>query len=192
MRRLENGGNGQKQTKLPRYDNILTMSTRHEAETRNEEGLRLMQAGELDRAVAAFSTAIRLDPQLYDAYRRRSAALSKLGRLKEAKADSRRADLLIGGSRERESDLGERVSRTAFAWTAIPVSGLGIISTFGARDEGFYTFWYAAAALWVVVLLVLCALVLRRVEAAAGGVLSGFGIGSLVLIVTWFINNVTA
>ena len=151
-----------------------------------------MQVGELDRAVAAFSTAIRLNPQLNDAYRRRSAALRKLSRLDEAEADSRSADLLIGEGRERGSDLGERVFRTAFTWTAIPVSGLGIISTFGARDEGFYTFWYAAAALWVVVLLVLCALVLRRVEAAAGGVLTGFGIGSLVLIVTWFINNVTA
>ena len=168
---------------------MLTGRSR-EAAAKSEEGVRLMQMGDLERAVAAFTEAIALDPKLYDAYRRRAVALRRLDRAEEAEADSRKADSLLGGATQTGQEGG--VGRTAFAWTAVPIVALSVLSMAGVRDQVFYDVWYVAGAVWLFALVSTTVVALRRHEELASGMLAGFGIGTLALIVAWFVNTGTA
>jgi len=64
------------------------MANQKDAVAKNDEGVRLLQAGDDEGAIAAFSEALAVDPNLTVAYRNRAAVYRRLGRLKEAKVDS--------------------------------------------------------------------------------------------------------
>ena len=68
------------------------MSEDQDAIAKNDEGVRLLNAGDFEGAVAAFSAAITLDPDFEAAYRNRANALHRLGRYQEAQADSDKAE----------------------------------------------------------------------------------------------------
>lgn len=171
--------------------NAKVKNTPERAAAKNQEGLLLMQAGDLQRAVDAFTAAIELDPRLHVAYRRRASALRKLGRIPEAEADSKKADSIIGGAPPEES-LEKSPFRTAFVWTAVAIAAPSLVSVVGVVDDGFYSFWYAGGVAWVVALAAATGLAIRHKEEATGGVLAGFGVGTLVIVVTWFTNTFTA
>jgi tetratricopeptide (TPR) repeat protein len=61
---------------------------------KNDEGIRLLDSGDYEGAVAAFDEALTLDPSFAAAYRNRSAALRKLGRVQEADADHRMSETI--------------------------------------------------------------------------------------------------
>lgn len=58
--------------------------------------MRLMETGDLDRAVAAFSEAIELWPNFRGAYVHRRTAYGRLGRNFDTDADSAKVGALIG------------------------------------------------------------------------------------------------
>ncbi len=57
------------------------------ATVKNDEGLRLLSAGDYQAAITAFTEAIDREPTLQSAYRNRAQAYRRLGRLDEADAD---------------------------------------------------------------------------------------------------------
>ena len=73
----------------------------------------------------------------------------------------------------------------AFAWTAIPIVALSIISTAGAGNESFYFAWLAAAGLWGLALLgaIIIAIAPGPGERASG-IWAGIGVGLLALAAT--------
>ena len=72
------------------------MST-NPAVAKNDEGVRLLDSGDYEGAVAAFSQEIDLDPDFKTAYRNRSQALRKLGRMAEANSDFDRQQKISRG-----------------------------------------------------------------------------------------------
>ena len=105
---------------------------------------------------------------------------------KESPPDARHctgcgADLL--NRRRRES------FRKGFAWTAIPIVALSLISV-----SGLYLFWFLAAALWVGAPLVAIFVAVARApgeRTSASGVLAGFGVAAIALATTCFANLAT-
>ena len=72
------------------------MST-NPAVAKNDEGVRLLDSGDYEGAVAAFTEAIDLNPDFKTAYRNRSQALRKLGRMAEANSDFDRQQKISRG-----------------------------------------------------------------------------------------------
>ena len=97
-----------------------------------------------------------------------------------ARDDARREELIRG--------TGRGNFRVAFAWTAIPIVALGIISTAGASADGFYSLWFYGAGLGVLALLVAIGFAIARKGRAASGILAGIGVGILALALTCFAN----
>ena len=87
----------------------------------------------------------------------------------------------------------------AFAWTAIPVVTLSIVSTAGAGYGvsgvkfwlGFYFVWYVAAVLWVAAAIAMVALYAKGKKESASGVLTGVGVGVLAVGTTGAVNVAT-
>lgn len=82
----------------------------------------------------------------------------------------------------------------AFAWTAIPICALSIISTAGALGRGgfyIYFFWYGAAAAAALAILAAIGFVRADKRGTASGILAGMGVGVLALAVTCFANLAT-
>ena len=63
------------------------MSTESKFAEYYHSGLRLFRVHNLDRAIAEFTKAIRLDPGHADAYYCRGNVLFELGRIQDAEAD---------------------------------------------------------------------------------------------------------
>lgn len=61
-------------------------------------GFAHAMCGDLEKAVADYSEALRLDPHYAAAYHNRSAAYRQLGRLKEARQDDAAIEQLKGSS----------------------------------------------------------------------------------------------
>ncbi len=59
------------------------------ATANNDKGVALLNSGDYEGAVAAFSRAIELNPDFVTFYRNRSQALRRLGRMAEAASDRR-------------------------------------------------------------------------------------------------------
>ena len=75
------------------------MST-NPAVAKNDEGVRLLDSGDYEGAVAAFTEAIDLNPDFVTAFtanRNRSQALRKLGRMAEANSDFDRQQKISRG-----------------------------------------------------------------------------------------------
>ena len=86
----------------------------------------------------------------------------------------------------------------AFAWTAIPIVALSIVSTGGAAyvsgDKfwlGFYLVWFAAAGVWLVATIAMVVLYARGTRESASVVLAGIGVGVLALGTTGLVNFAT-
>ena len=85
--------------------------------------------------------------------------------------------LYARGTRESASGILK-----AFAWTAIPIVALSIVSTAGAAVGvsgsafwlGFYLVWYGAAGVWLVATMVMGVLYARGTRASASGILKAF------------------
>ncbi len=87
----------------------------------------------------------------------------------------------------------------AFAWTAIPIVALSIVSTAGAAYGvsgvqfwlGFYLVWFGAASLWLVATMAMVVLYARGTRESASGILTGIGVGVLALDTTGLVNFAT-
>ncbi len=87
----------------------------------------------------------------------------------------------------------------AFAWTAIPIVTLSIVSTAGAGYGefgvkfwiGFYVVWYLAAAVWLVATIATVVLYARGKRESASGVFAGVGVGLLAVGITGLVNFAT-
>ena len=87
----------------------------------------------------------------------------------------------------------------SFAWTAIPIVTLSIVSTAGAEYGvsgvkfclGFYFVWYVAAGLWLVAAIAMVVLYTRGKRESASGVLAGVGVGVLAVGITGLVNFAT-
>ena len=87
----------------------------------------------------------------------------------------------------------------AFAWTAIPIVALSIVSTAGAAYGvsdvqfwlGFYLVWFGAAGVWLVATIVMAVLYARGKGESASGVLAGVGVGVLALGTAGLVNFAT-
>ena len=85
--------------------------------------------------------------------------------------------LHMRGTRERASG-----TLKAFAWSAIPIVVLSIVSTAGAAVGvsgsafwlGFYLVWYGAAGLWLVATIAMVVLRARGARESASGILKAF------------------
>ncbi len=88
-------------------------------------------------------------------------------------------------SRERRKSACLKILQ-AFAWTAIPIVTLSIVSTVGAEYgvsgvklwAGFYFVWYVAVAVWLVATVAMVVLYVTGKRESASGVLAGVGVGS--------------
>ncbi len=102
--------------------------------------------------------------------------------------------LYARGTRESPSGILK-----AFAWTAIPIVVLSIVSTAGAAvgDSGvrfwlgFYVLWYGAAGVWLVAIIAMVVLYTRGKEENPSGVLAGVGVGVLAVGTTGLVNFAT-
>ena len=87
----------------------------------------------------------------------------------------------------------------AFAWTAIPIVTLNIMSTVGAEYgvsgvkfwAGFYFVWYVAVAVWLAASLAMVVLYATGKRESASGVLAGVGVGVLAVGTTGLVNFAT-
>jgi hypothetical protein len=87
----------------------------------------------------------------------------------------------------------------AFAWTAIPIVTLSIVSTAGAEFGvsgvkfwlGFYFLWAGAAGVWLVATMAMAVLYARGKRESASGVLAGVGVGVLAVGTTGLVNFAT-
>ena len=87
----------------------------------------------------------------------------------------------------------------SFAWTAIPIVALSIVSTGGAAYgvsgsafwPGFYVVWYGAAGVWLVATIAMVVLRTRDKRESASGVLAGVGVGVLAVGTTGLVNFAT-
>ena len=98
------------------------------------------------------------------------------------------------GTRERASGILK-----PFAWNAIPIVVLSIVSTAGAAAGhsgaafwlGFYLVWYGVAGVWLVVTIAMVVLYGRGRRESASGVLAGVGVGVLAVGTTGLANFAT-
>ena len=175
------------------------MSTINDAYPRFSEGLRLFRAGDYEAAIKEFTAAIAIYPDHLDAYSYRADAYGYLRMEEEAKADleqvgsikraRRRAGRQEAAQQARQSQVGEgRGFKKAFAWTAIPIVPLAIISTSGANLVFPYFLWFLGAAGWLLAGLVAIAFLPRRRWNMVAGVFAGFGVGFLALAATCLAN----
>ena len=87
----------------------------------------------------------------------------------------------------------------AFAWTAIPIVALSVVSTAGAEYGvsgvkfwlGFYFVWFGAAGVWLVATIAMVVLYARGTREGPSGILAGIGIGFLALGTTGLANFAT-
>ena len=169
------------------------------ANDRFSEGERLFRAGQYDAAVAEFSAAITLWPEYRLAYQRRAEAYQNLEMEEEARADLEAAESILRARRQQGASLvasrrpgwQPEYFGKAFAWTAIPIVALSIISTAGAGNEGFYFVWYAAAGIWGLALLGAIIIAIAGPERASG-IVAGVAVGFLALAATCFANIATS
>jgi len=102
--------------------------------------------------------------------------------------------LYARGTRESASGILK-----AFAWTAIPIVALSIVSTAGAAYGvsgvqfwvGFYLVWLGAAGVWLVASIAMVVLYARGTRERASGVLAGVGVGVLAVGTTGLVNFAT-
>ena len=102
--------------------------------------------------------------------------------------------LYARGTRESASGILK-----AFAWTAIPIVALSIVSTAGAAYGvsgvqfwlGFYLVWFGAAGVWLVANIAMVVLYARGARESASGILAGVGVGVLALGTTGPVNFAT-
>ncbi len=102
--------------------------------------------------------------------------------------------LYARGTRESASRILK-----AFAWTAIPIVVLSIVSTAGAVYGvagvqfwlGFYFVWLGAAGVWLVASIAIVVLYARGTRERASGVLAGVGVGVLAVGTTGLVNFAT-
>ncbi len=102
--------------------------------------------------------------------------------------------LYARGTRESASGILK-----AFAWTAIPIVALSIVSTAGAAYGvsgvqfwvGFYLVWLGAAGVWLVASIAMVVLYARGTRERASGVLAGVGVGVLAVATTGLVNFAT-
>ena len=86
----------------------------------------------------------------------------------------------------------------AFAWTAVPIVALSIVSTAAAVGEvsgsalwlGFYLV-YGAAGVWLVATIAMVVLYSRGTRESASGILAGIGVGVLALGTTGLVSFAT-
>ena len=101
------------------------------------------------------------------------------------------AETVPGAEEEEVLERAERRGRSfrlAFAWTAIPIVALGIVSTAGASSDGFYTLWFAGLGVWFIAILVAVGFALASKGQVAAGMLAGIAVGMLALAVSCFAN----
>ena len=102
--------------------------------------------------------------------------------------------LYARGTRESASGILK-----PFAWTAIPIVALSIVSTAGAAYGvsgvqfwiGFYLVWFGVAGVWLVATTAMVVLYARGKRESASGVLAGVGVGVLALGTTGPVNFAT-
>ena len=101
--------------------------------------------------------------------------------------------LYARGTRESASGILK-----AFAWTAIPIVTLSIVSTAGAAygprfdfSLGFYSLWGVAVGVGVVATITIIVLRARGKRERASGVLAGVGVGVLAVGTTGLVNFAT-
>ena len=102
--------------------------------------------------------------------------------------------LYARGTRESASGILK-----AFAWTAVPIVALSIVSTAGAAYGvsgvqfwvGFYLVWLGAAGVWLVASIAMVVLYARGTRERASGVLAGVGVGVLAVGTTGLVNFAT-
>ena len=101
--------------------------------------------------------------------------------------------LYARGTRESASGILK-----AFAWTAIPIVTLSIVSTAGAAygpgfdfSLGFYSLWGVAVWIEVVATIAMVFLYTKGKKESASGVLAGVGVGVLSVGTTGLVNFAT-
>ena len=101
--------------------------------------------------------------------------------------------LYARGTRESASGILK-----AFAWTAIPIVALSIVSTAGAAYGvsaqswlGFYLVWFGAAVVLLVATIAIVVLYAKGARESASGMLAGIGVGLLALGTTGLVNFAT-
>ena len=98
------------------------------------------------------------------------------------------------GARERASGILK-----AFAWTAIPIVTLSIVSTVGAVYgasgvkfwSGFYLVWTVAGGVWLGAIIAMVVLYARGKREGTSGILAGVGVGLLAIGTTGLVNFAT-
>lgn len=164
------------------------MTTGDRARRKIAEGRDLLNRDYTEGAIQAFTEAIKLDPELAEAYEARAIAYDGLGRDKEAEADRDKAKDIRWFQTKATEPKG---FGKYFAFTAIPIVVLSLISTGGAAVDGLYSLWYIAAVIGAFALLgaVISFAVGERKKAS--GLLAGVAIGILSLATTCFANMAT-
>ena len=85
----------------------------------------------------------------------------------------------------------------AFAWTAIPIVALSIMSTAAAVGDSGSAFWlgfylvYGVAGVWLVATIAMVVLYARGKGESASGARAGVGVGVLALGTTGLVNFAT-
>ncbi len=75
------------------------MATNRSGIEKNDEGIKLLHAGEYERALEGFTKAIELYPGFVGAYQNRAEAYRKLGRERDARRDLEKISSLLQGRR---------------------------------------------------------------------------------------------
>jgi hypothetical protein len=155
-----------------------------EAIAKNDEGMRLWHVRDYDAALAALTDAITLNPNFEVAYLHR-ASLYRIA-IKDPKFQAAHPNR--PAAYRKLNPEHPRMSRKAFARTAIPIVALSVISTVGAAAEGFYFVWFVAAAFWLIAILAAGGFAFRGRRSTANAIIAGLIVGIFVLAGTCVAN----
>ena len=133
---------GQLQPQAPQESEPVALGEYTTAFGKNSVGVRLLETGDYEGAVVAFSEAIALKPDDATFYRNRAAAHSNLGRVILAQSDAEMAGTLQtrfvpSQSGTRENDNPDRVGTGRYVLSFFLAGFIGLGIQYMSRDQGW-------------------------------------------------------
>ena len=122
----------------------------------NDEGLRLLGAGDFQGSIKAFTEAIERDPRLESAYRNRAQAYRRLGMIQEAESDLQHVDSRglslssVGMPKLGISSSAELFEKVAYILAIILAIGFAIFIWAILGPIGVLTLFGGALFVWAI------------------------------------------